>query len=253
MLESLFGTTVASSGGDPWAKRPAEQHASITLHQQTIAYRVVRSARRRTLTLMVDEQGLRAMAPAQMANARILDFLHEKADWVIARLAEQQKKARANEAPLQLWVMGQSFEMCAHPSLVDSRRGLDVLARTFNFVEGEDGYELARVALQKLAEKEIAKRLPPWSARMGLPLPRWKMSRAESRWGSCSRQRGLSFSWKLGAVFPMLIDYVIVHELAHLRHMNHSQRFWNEVAKYYPSWALARKQLRQFEECLERW
>lgn len=244
-------------GGETSLSLPAlETCRRMVLAGQFIDYRIVRSAKRKTLTLMVDKQGLRAQAPIKLSEDRIHAFIREKTDWVLARLVEFETRKSIESAPLQLWVLGQVFAMRAinkdestHPRSV----GLDVLQRTFWYTPNEDPLEMARLALMALAEREIAKRLPPWAGRMGLALPRWKMSRAETRWGSCSSETGLRFSWKLGSVFPMLMDYVIVHELAHLRQMNHSPRFWREVEKYYPAWSIARSQLRDFEQKLAGW
>lgn len=226
----------------------------VELAGQWVEFRIVRSAKRRTLTLMVDKHGLRAQAPMRLAEARIFEFVQEKSEWVLAQLAAHQQRQTLAAQPLQLWVLGQAFVM--KPISADTpnkKPGMDILQCTFWHHPDELPHESARLALMATAEKEIAKRLPAWAGKMGLQLPRWQMSRAETRWGSCSRQTGLRFSWKLGAVFPMLVDYVIVHELAHLRQMNHSPRFWQEVEKYYPSWKLARNQLREFEMRLTGW
>lgn len=68
-----------------------------------------------------------------------------------------------------------------------------------------------------------------------------------TRWGSCSSEGGVSLNWKLIAAPPDVIDYVIVHELAHIRHLNHSADFWHLVAKFHPNWKQARLWLKDHE------
>lgn len=238
-----------------WAHEPAH---TIVLEGKMVAYRLQRSNKRRTLTLLFDKQGLRVQAPERLPLGPIVAFIREKSAWVLARIQEEENRQEAAEHAPPLWVLGQPFaievwhENATHPHQPPTPC-LDVLRCKLWIKASVDPKVAAREAVSVLAQKEIAKRLPHYATVMRLPLPRWKMSNAETRWGSCNRETGLRFSWKLGAVFPMLMDYIIVHELAHIRYMNHSPRFWAEVEKYYPAWKVARNQLRDFEKKLADW
>jgi predicted metal-dependent hydrolase len=75
-------------------------------------------------------------------------------------------------------------------------------------------------------------------------LPRVALSNARTRWGSCSTRTGLRFNWRLIHLHLPLVDYVVAHELAHLREMNHSERFWHQVERLYPGYREARRALR---------
>lgn len=108
-----------------------------------------------------------------------------------------------------------------------------------------------KLALYKFYKHEGAKYLRRcvefWAERMS-SLPTSISIRGQtSRWGSCSSQGEISLNWKLLAVPPEIIDYVVIHELAHLTHMDHSPRFWAVVAKYHPEFKNAKRWLRQHE------
>jgi predicted metal-dependent hydrolase len=85
---------------------------------------------------------------------------------------------------------------------------------------------------------------------MGLTCRSVRITDAKERWGSCNAAGSLNFAWRLVMAPPPVIDYVIVHELAHLVEMNHSQRFWGLVGRILPDYAVRRKWLRENEHLL---
>jgi predicted metal-dependent hydrolase len=91
---------------------------------------------------------------------------------------------------------------------------------------------------------DIADRL---SSEIGIGYKRIVIRGQRTRWGSCSRKKNLSFNWKLIMAPEPVIEYVIIHELLHLKEMNHSKRFWELVAKYCPGWREHKKWLKQHE------
>jgi predicted metal-dependent hydrolase len=94
-----------------------------------------------------------------------------------------------------------------------------------------------------------AARLPPFVesavSRLGVQPRGYKVANQNSRWGSCSARGALRFSWRLGGLADSLMEYVVVHEVAHLREMNHSKRFWALVESVLPDFKARRKALRQ--------
>ncbi len=91
----------------------------------------------------------------------------------------------------------------------------------------------------KLVEEKIDK----LSAHLGVRYNRLVIRGQKTRWGSCSRKSNLSFNWKLIMAPEPVINYVIIHELAHLKEMNHTKRFWELVAQYCPRWREHKKWL----------
>lgn len=100
-------------------------------------------------------------------------------------------------------------------------------------------------ALRKFAESYLQTRVNHWTAECELTFNRLRIKDLKSKWGSCSSKRNINLNWQLVLLEETLIDYVIVHELMHLREMNHSPAFWSWVGKYYPDYKQARKQLKE--------
>jgi len=105
--------------------------------------------------------------------------------------------------------------------------------------------DAAQAWLQQRAKVWFGMRLEHFLARTGLTVRHWRLSSAATRWGSCSSDGSIRLNWRLIHFAPDVIDYVIAHELAHLREMNHSQDFWTEVAQILPGFEPARQALRR--------
>jgi len=106
---------------------------------------------------------------------------------------------------------------------------------------------ISRKVLQwykKQAAEDFARRLEIFSAKLGVTLPKLLISSARTRWGSCNSKREIRLNWRLLQAPPHLINYVICHELAHLKEMNHSARFWAVVGSIYPDYKNAEKELK---------
>ncbi|MEK9940323.1 MAG: SprT family zinc-dependent metalloprotease, partial [Methylotenera sp.] len=110
-----------------------------------------------------------------------------------------------------------------------------------------DATAISRKVLQwykKQAVADFARRLEIFSAKLGVALPTQLISSARTRGGSCNSKREIRLNWRLLQAPPHLINYVICHELAHLKEMNHSARFWAVVASIYPDYKNAEKELK---------
>lgn len=100
-------------------------------------------------------------------------------------------------------------------------------------------------ALRIVAQEELPALVIQEARRLGTPIRRVSVRNQRTRWGSCSRKGTISLNWRLVQAPLMVRDYLIVHELAHVREMNHSHRFWSLVQNWYPGWALAEQWLRR--------
>jgi predicted metal-dependent hydrolase len=92
----------------------------------------------------------------------------------------------------------------------------------------------------------VTERVSYWSSVYGIPYGKISIRKQKTRWGSCSRAGNLSFNYRLGFLPPQLADYVIVHELCHIRQHNHSPAFWNLVAAAFPNPKALRTQLHRY-------
>ena len=105
--------------------------------------------------------------------------------------------------------------------------------------------DMTQAWLQSRAALWFDLRIKYFLSKTGLSIRRWRLSSAATRWGSCTSDGNIMLNWRLIHFSPMVIDYVIAHELAHLREMNHSQDFWTEVQQLYPDYHTAKQMLQR--------
>lgn len=106
--------------------------------------------------------------------------------------------------------------------------------------------EAERKRLRQRAGEMIRKRVEYYAPEMGITYNRIFIKEQKTRWGSCSSSGNLNFNWKLILIGEELLDYVVVHELAHRKQMNHSPQFWQEVEKILPDYKERRRRLKEF-------
>lgn len=194
--------------------------------------RVSPRARRVSLRIDATERAVELVVPRRVAINDCLRFVSQHRGWIAARIA-------ALPAPVRL-VEGAVVPVMGVPHRI--RRELDRAAATVTITEGEirvrgDPVHLprrVRAHLTGLAKQELGARARILAARIGKSIARVGVRDPKSRWGSCSSQGALSFSWRLVFAPEAVIDYVVAHEVAHLVEMNHGPRFWRLVATLVP-------------------
>jgi predicted metal-dependent hydrolase len=158
----------------------------------------------------------------------------------------------ARRVPVQRWEEGATVPYLGEPLALQIVRGGRNRAepgesgtlRVMVAAEGDEAVHRAVVGWYKRAGLvHLAQRAFFFSRLAVLPPPRVMLSSANSRWGSCNSRREVRFSWRLVKAPPALVDYVVCHELAHLRHMNHSRDFWAEVGRLCPDYKRLREAL----------
>jgi predicted metal-dependent hydrolase len=105
--------------------------------------------------------------------------------------------------------------------------------------------------LQQQSRQTITEQTKKYAAKMKLTYKKIRFKDQKTRWGSCSSQKNLNFNWRLIMTPPSVLTYVVIHELAHLRHMNHSRKFWDFVEKYDPDYRENRRWLKRHQEELQ--
>jgi len=239
-----------------------ESLRSILLSGHRISY-VVRRARRRTIGLSIDHRGLRVGAPLRAGIHEIEALIHRHGDWVLQKIDEWRDRRPPQPLPIEdgmpLPYLGNTLQLTlarAH----DGRRAPRALwnpgpppTLTLFLKPGADPRAALEHAFRAHARTHFAERLRHLAATMDCPQPPLALSAARTRWGSCSKLSGIRLNWRLIHLHPRLIDYVVVHELAHLREMNHSPRFWAIVASVCPDYRELRRELRQRGDVLPHW
>lgn len=213
-------------------------------------YKLIRS-RRRTLALCVTKSGeLVVRAPLKLSQAAIDSFINSKQTWITEKIAVMSAHAQKRQAFTvhegdTLTLLGREYSVAFGVVVTfDGER--------FTVPENEDQFEISKlIALYKqIAKREIEKRMEYFSQKMGLFPTTVKIGSANTYWGSCSAKNGLIFSWKLVMAESDAIDYVVVHELAHIKEHNHSVRFWALVQSVLPDYEIRREKLKRLQQKL---
>jgi len=227
---------------------PAGTLRHIQLGSEIVDYRF-RRARRHSIGMVIDDNGLRVAAPAYAPIAEVEAFIREKTRWVLQKLAERRA---APKPPVVDWNEGAIIALLGKPlriellpgergiSLQDDRLGIGLVPR----VEPAAVRRRGIAWFKYRALSVFGERLALYAARLGVATPALTLSNARTQWGVCRADGHVRLNWRLIHLPLHLVDYVVAHELSHLRHMNHSARFWAVVAGLYPEHAAARAELR---------
>ena len=170
-----------------------------------ITYQWIRS-RRKTIAIQIDREGqVIVRTPYGITKRQVEEFLDEKKDWIL-QTRQRVEKRKTEQIPISEEVR---------------REGIEQAKRIF------------------------PERTAYFAKRMGVDYGRITIREQKTRWGSCSSKGNLNFNWKLVLLDPELLDYVVVHELAHRREMNHSKNFWKIVEAELPDYWERRARLKE--------
>jgi predicted metal-dependent hydrolase len=234
----------------------SEEVRRIELGGRSLEYLLRRSARR-TLGLQVAPRGVRVSVPHRAPLWQVEAFLRDHADWVHGKLGELERAAASPRPDGYALVDGASLPLLGEAVRLRLVAGM----RRPAWRRAADGVEelhlpqaaAATAAVRALRARALlwfAERVAEYCAALGESVPALRLTNARTRWGSCSRASGIRLHWRLIHLPPALIDYVVAHEVAHLREMNHSPRFWALVEALCPGAAKARRELRATARCL---
>ena len=207
-----------------------------------VAYELQRQ-KRRTLTVTVTDDGrVVARAPLLLQKSAVDRFVAEKADWIRIRVAA------ARNRPAYAFADGESLPFAGGTL----RLAVSAEARRVSHSNGvltlPDGTRDARreavVRFYKRAARGVfSSRVQALAAAMGVAPGPLRVSDARTRWGSCGKDDSVNLCWRLLLAPPPILDYVIVHELAHTVRRDHSKAFWAVVSRFIPDWKQKRRWL----------
>lgn len=247
----------------PPAALPASPRAQrqITLDGHRVAYEL-RRARRRSIGFSVGPEGLTVSAPRWVAQADVESALREKGGWILRKLQEQQERARRLASARIDWrdgaeipFLGETVILVLDPratgavlhSDADALPGVPRLTLHVGLPQGaaaEQVRDAVQSWLQRQARRVFEERCAVFADRLGVRVRRLSLSSAATRWGSANADGAIRLNWRLVHFGMPVIDYVVTHELAHLREMNHSAAFWGVVRSVLPGYETARGVLR---------
>ena len=208
---------------------------------------VIIRSRRKTLSISIDPFGrLIVRAPYKCSEERIFAFLKEKEEWIILKQYERES--------VKLALPSENLDGYEFKLLGKSCRIVLTDEENIELKNGEDGSELLY-----LPKKNAKERLVAWlkvnakriftevtqrkAEEMGVNVRSVAVSSARTRWGSCSYDNKIRYSFRLLYVPQEMVEYVVVHELAHVEHKDHSPAFWEQVKRYVPDYKARRKWL----------
>ena len=207
---------------------------------------------RKTLAVCISPTGtVTVRAPLYCDTARIFAFLEEKGDWI---LRQKRKRERLSALLPKENLHGYVFSLLGKPTQIRLHDGKHVhYNETENLLFLPQATAQAKLLkfLKQTAQKVFAERTEKIAERMGTAYQRVAVTSAKTRWGSCSGNNTIRFSFRLVYASVDVVDYVIVHELAHVKHKNHSKNFWREVEKYNPDFKLHRAWLKKHAYFME--
>lgn len=248
---SLFEAVADVDPADPSAARSRRE---LYLGQHRIGYELKR-ARRRSIGFVVGPQGLRVSAPRWVPIPEIERALHHKGDWILRKLVEQRERQQRMQAARIEWVDGGRLPYLGQPlTLVIAPAEREVLwddaTRELRLplplgAAAEQIRDLTQAWLQARAREDFLPRCRHFAAQLGVAMKSLRLSSAQTRWGSASADGSIRLNWRLIHFAPAIIDYVVAHELAHLREMNHSPAFWDTVRSVLPDFERSREALRE--------
>lgn len=239
---------------------PRARHA-VVLDAVRVPYEL-RRGRRRSIGFTVGPEGLAVSAPRWVGQGDIERALTDKGRWILRKLHEQAERAARLEATRIEWrdgavipFLGESLILVVDPRVTgaqlntaaDALPGVPRLTLHLGLPQQAapaQVRELVQGWLQRQARRVFEERCELYARRLGVKVRRIALSSATTRWGSATADGSIRLHWRLMHFALPVIDYVVTHELAHLREMNHSAAFWDVVRSVLPGYEAARVELR---------
>jgi predicted metal-dependent hydrolase len=217
-----------------------------------LSYSLTKSKKRRkTISLQIKEDGKVVIhAPYRTPKWEIEKFIQQKKSWIVEKASQKEKRMKEAEKTFQ---PGEKFLYLGEWYPLEMQEcGIQEppLKLAFGkFILNDDHLAEARDLFsdwyKREAKEKIKERVDYYTHRFQLVPEGIKITSARSRWGSCSRDNRLCFSWRIIMASLSVIDYVLIHELVHIREKNHSKKFWNYLEFVFPGYRKERHWLRQ--------
>jgi predicted metal-dependent hydrolase len=229
---------------------------------ETISYLLEHRARR-TVGLKITENGLVVHAPKRIFAFQLNQILVEKSNWILnklqAREANQVEKIQWQDGEHLLY-LGNDIQLNISANNTNKKPIFDenmlkIAGLGANTHAPSSHAIISKKVIQwykQQAKLDFARRLEILAAKLGVETPPLTLSNAQSRWGSCNSRGEVRLSWRLLQAPPHIINYVICHELAHLKQMNHSAKFYAVLEQLFPNHKVAEKELKLLSPQLHR-
>ncbi len=233
------------------ALRPVDVGANdlrtVRLSGREIAFRLRVSDRARRCRIQVGPGGIVLVRPRRIPERFAMQMLQEHGAWALAHMDRLAAAQAAGPPEDVILLQGQPVRVCHVPEGSPESGRVELREGTL-FIRGPSPVRtrgLLEAWLRARARLCLEASVALHAARMGVKPSAIRIRGQRTRWGSCSRRGGLSFNWRLVMVPAEVLDYVVLHELAHIVHPNHSTDFWMLVHRHCPSYPLHKRWLRR--------
>ena len=227
------------------------------LEDNNIVYYIDRD-KRKNLYIQINKGRVLIKAPLRIADKKILDFVYEKKNWILKNVEKYEESDRRNISYKEgstIYVLGRPYTLRIKQSdIAKSKTKIDAINKEF-IVElplSISKYDLEDKAKEKidryyknLAKEEVEGAMEDLINRTGLKPESITIKKLSATWGICSSKKKISINQNLMMYSRHAIEYVCLHELCHLRYMNHQAEFWDLVEKYLPDYKIAKKELKE--------
>jgi hypothetical protein len=219
---------------------------------------ILNRSKRRTIAIYIRGGAVEVRAPLRTSVREIEQFLLSKQDWILKNLSESKTELQRKDSFVLNY--GDMVLYCGKQyKITPSASGKIGVSNDCFYIPANLQTEQIKSACVRiyriLAKSDLTVKVYDYAKKMSVIPNAVKINGANTRWGSCSAKRSLNFSWRLIMADDEVIDYVVVHELAHIIEMNHSARFWAVVERIIPDYRRRKKKLKELQKKLnaENW
>lgn len=233
------------------------ERSEVLFGRTVISYQVRRSDRRGTLSVAIDpERGVLVTAPTPTSLGRINQIVRDKGSWILQNLRDRSSLA---SPAFHEFVSGETFHYLGrgcrlkvhkarqdecHVTLKSGWLHVFVEARSQSR-QSEEVREAMMAWYRRLAKQRLPEFVAAWVQRLGVEPAAVMVREAPKRWGSCDSKGNLRVNWRIIQASHSLIEYVVVHELTHLKHQHHTSEFWSALGKALPDYERRRAELKR--------
>jgi predicted metal-dependent hydrolase len=232
--------------------------SALVIESDTFSYSLHYSAKRRSVALQIKQGKLTVRAPFGYSLTDIKTLVAQKQPWIVKHLQHAEEQAKPD------WLMQQQVPMLGTMMPLQLRSGVKsqvqhvdncLIVTVSTRTAAQNVQRRALVLIQQWYQQQavswFSERVAYWQSRMQLQAGPVIIGNWQTKWGYCKHNTELGFNRRLLMAPAWVADYVVVHELAHLKHLNHSPRFWQLVRQHYPQAEQAKSWLRQQHQQME--
>jgi predicted metal-dependent hydrolase len=219
---------------------PLERPRVISAAGKAFAIEIARHPRARRYVLRMTSRGsLRLTVPRRASIAGGLAFAGRQHEWIVREWTRLERRSAAWTHGTDIWYRG------SRVPLVVGERSIALADVVLPIGGDADIRQAVEARLRQMAAVELPVRLTALAAERGIAAGTVTVRNQRTRWGSCSTRGSIALNWRLIQMPLEVCDYILLHEIAHRRHPNHSARFWREVESLCPWWKTAERWLRK--------